>query len=180
MDIELLAGGDDSAMDGGLMSGGGGGGGAGRRIGSSPTPSGRKRHSRPAGGGAGCAADRETSSAARSGTPQVFTSLTARESTAAGPAAALSLVSSLWPLCESMATRSYTQGPITIHQLALCLCALAEKVTTWRAPPARLSLCSHTLSEAIGCFILVAEEGPAQEWRHQSASALTCDDMVVC
>ena len=37
------------------------------------------------------------------------------------------------------------------------------------APPARLSLCSQTLLELAGRLILVAEEDPAQQRRHQSA-----------
>ena len=55
--------------------------------------------------------------------------------------------------------------------MACCPLLLLEKVAAGRAPPAPLSLCSQTLSERAGRFVLADKEGPQRERRHESASA---------
>ena len=55
--------------------------------------------------------------------------------------------------------------------MACCPLPLRKKVARTRAPPARLSLCSQTLSERAVRVYLVAEEGRARQRRHESASA---------
>ena len=51
-------------------------------------------------------------------------------------------------------------------------------LTRSRAPPAWLSLCSQTLSERAGRFVLADKEGPERERWHERASARPCSDMV--
>ena len=48
---------------------------------------------------------------------------------------------------------------------------LIEKAAAAAAPPARLSLCSQTLSERAGHFVLVAKEDAARQRQHESAQA---------
>ena len=71
----------------------------------------------------------------------------------------------------------------TVHKTVYRHCSHEEqvpksKVARTRAPPARLSLCSQTLSELAGRFVLADKEGPDRERRHQSALGRACSDTV--
>ena len=51
-------------------------------------------------------------------------------------------------------------------------------LTHSRAPPARLSLCSQTLSELARRFVLADKEASDRERRHESVSARPDSDVV--
>ena len=63
-------------------------------------------------------------------------------------------------------------------RVACCSLPPLGKMAAAAAPPARLSLCSQTLSERAEHFVLVAKEGPERERRHERASACPRSDTV--
>ena len=63
-------------------------------------------------------------------------------------------------------------------RVACCPLLLRRKVDRTRAPPARLSLCSQTLLERAGRFVLADKETSDRERRHESVSARPDSDVV--